>query len=465
MARGHGREAQSQRYRLPKHLKHINLNAAGIDVGSASHFVAVPEDRDTPCVRQFSSFTSDLHEIAGWLRRCAVDTVVMESTGVYWIPLYEVLEAAGFDVKLVNARHVKNVPGRKTDVLDCQWLQQLHTYGLLTGSFRPAPDIAELRSYLRQRDNLIRYAASHVQHMQKSLALMNLQLHNVISDITGATGMTIIRAILNGEQDPKILAQYRDYRCKASSDTIEQSLRGHYREEHLFCLRQAVELYDTYQQKIVACDHALEAILKRIESHAAACPSPIPKSRRAAKPRDNQPGFDLRTHLYRLTGVDLTQIDGINSYGALKVISEIGLDMSRWKTVKHFTSWLGLCPGNKISGGKLLNSATRRVANRAATALRLAASSLYASQSALGAFFRRLRARLGAPKAITATAHKLARLIYDMLKNRWNYHDPGPGYYEERYRGRVLKNLKHKAASLGYSLVPTVKPSPDPAVS
>ena len=450
---------------LPRHLKHLNLNAAGIDVGSASHFVAVPEGRDTTTVREFSSFTEDLHRIAAWLHDCGIDTVVMESTGIYWIPLYETLETEGFDVNLVNARHVKNVPGRKTDVLDCQWLQQLHTYGLLAGSFRPTAAIVRLRTYLRQRDNLIRYAASHIQHMQKALALMNLQLHNVLSDLTGVTGMKIIRAILDGQHDPATLAAFRDHRCHSSAETIARSLDGHYREEHLFALRQAVELYDVYQMKIADCDRLIEGVLNHFEAPDSLDAGSLPKPRRTAKPRDNQPRFDVRTHLYRLTGVDLTQIDGISSYTALKVISETGVDMSRWKSEKHFTSWLGLCPGNKISGGKILSGRTKKVANRASSALRLAASTLFNSKSALGAFGRRLRARLGSPKAITATAHKLARLIYRMLKFRFNYQDPGPDYYEQRYRSRLLSNLKQKARSLGFSLVPTPEPTPDGAVS
>jgi len=444
--------------RLPKHLRHINLNAAGIDIGSENHFVAVPEGRDPQPVRQFSSFTADLHRIAQWLRECRIDTVAMESTGIYWIPLYEILESYGFEVKLVNARHVKNVPGRKTDVLDCQWLQQLHTYGLLAGAFRPTPDIAEIRSYLRQRENLIRYASSHIQHMQKALALMNLQLHNVISDVTGVTGMKILRAILAGERDTKVLAQNRDHRCKADAETIARSLEGHYREEHLFSLRQAVELFDTYQHKIADCDRMIEASLDKINAASKTDASSIPKPRRAAKPRDNQPVFDVRTHLYRLTGVDLTQIDGISAYTALRVISETGPDMAPWKTEKHFASWMGLSPGNKISGGKVLNSATKKISNRAATALRLTVLSLAHSQSALGVFFRRLRARLGAPKAITAVARKLACLIYMMLKNRLNYVDPGADQYEHRYRDRLLHNLKRKAEFLGYSLIPTTAP-------
>ena len=441
--------------RLPKQLKHVNLNAAGIDVGSETHFVAVPEGRDPQPVRQFSSFTADLHRIAQWLRECGIDTIAMESTGIYWIPLYEILESYGFEVKLVNARHVKNVPGRKTDVLDCQWLQQLHTYGLLAGAFRPTPDIAEIRAYLRQRENLIRYAASHIQHMQKSLALMNLQLHNVISDVTGVTGMKILRAIVAGERDPQVLAQHRDHRCKADTDTIARSLEGHYREEHLFALGQAVELFDTYQQKIADCDRMIEATLNKVNAASKTDPSAIPKPRRTARPRDNQPAFDVRSHLYRLTGVDVTQIDGISAYTALRVISETGPDMTPWRSEKHFTSWMGLSPGNKISGGKVLNSATKKISNRAATALRLAALSLSHSQSALGAFFRRLRSRLGAPKAITAVARKLACLIYTMLKNRTNYVDPGADQYEQKYRDRFLRNLKRKAEFFGYSLIPT----------
>jgi transposase len=432
-------------------LQHLNLNAAGIDIGATAHFVAVPPDRDPQPVRQFATFTADLHRLADWLTECGVETVVMESTGVYWIPLFELLEERDFTVLLVNARHVKNVSGRKSDVLDCQWLQQLHTYGLLSGAFRPADEIVVLRSYLRQRTTLVQGASAHIQHMQKALQQMNILLHQVVADITGVTGMTILRAILAGERDPQVLAQSRDPRCKNSAEVIAQSLVGNYRAEHLFALQQAVTLYEVYQAQIVACDEQIDRSLATF-TPVTVEPPPTP-----AKPRQrsgNPFHFDAHAQLYRMTGVDLTRIDGIESVTALTVLGEIGTDMSRWKTVKHFTSWLGLCPGTKVSGGRVLGSKTKPTANRAATALRLAAGSLWRSRSALGAYLRRMSARLGKPQAVTATAHKLARLVYSMLKHGTEYVDVGQDYYERQYRERVVQNLTRRAKELGLVLVP-----------
>ena len=438
---------------FPRHLQHINIHAAGIDVGSRSHFVAVPEKVDEECVREFKAFTSDLHRLADWLEECGIETVVMESTGVYWIPLFELLEARGFEVKLVNARHVKNVPGRKTDVLDCQWLQQLHTYGLLEGAFRPPEQICALRSYLRQRANMVRYAASHIQHMQKALNQMNVMLHIVVNDITGVTGMKIIRAILQGERDPHVLASFRDRRCKEKEATIAKALEGNYRAEHMFSLKQAVEMFDVYQEKIAQCDREIEDILNQFGGKIDIENKPLPPQSKKHRPSRNEPKFDLRSHLYRITGVDLTRIDGITAYGALTIISEIGVDMSPWKTEKQFASWLGLCPGNKVSGGKQISGKSKPTANRAASALRLAAQGLYNSRSALGAFLRRQKSRLGAPKAITATAHKLARLVYTLLKYGTEYVDAGQNYYEEQYRQRVIYNLKRRARQMGLLLI------------
>jgi transposase len=436
---------------LPAQLPHLNLNAAAIDIGSTAHFVAVPEGRDTVSVREFATFTADLHRLADWLEQCGVDTVVMESTGVYWIPVFELLEQRGFKVLLVNARHVKNVTGRKSDVLDCQWLQQLHTYGLLNGAFRPADQIVVLRSYLRQRAMLVQYASAHIQHMQKALQQMNLLLHHVVADITGVTGLKIIHAILDGERDPQVLAGLRDYRCKHRAEVIAKSLEGNYREEHLFALKQAVTLYETYQAQIAACDQQLEQYLASC-TPVTTDPPPAP-----AKPRQragNPLHFDAHAQLYRLTGVDLTRIDGIDVATALTVVSEVGTDMSRWPTVKHFTSWLRLCPGTKKSGGRVLSSKTQPSANRAAAALRMAAASLYRSRSALGAYLRRMSAKLGKPQAVTATAHKLARLVYSMLKHGGDYVDAGQDYYERQYRERVVQNLTRRAKELGFVLVP-----------
>ena len=439
-------------YKQKKSFQLIHGDAAGIDIGGSSHFVAVPQDRDDKPVREFKSFTADLNELANWLTHCDIKTVAMESTGIYWIPIYELLESRGFEVLLVNARHVKNVPGRKSDVLDCQWLQQLHSYGLLRGSFRPEQAICVLRSYLRQRESLIRYCSHHIQHMQKALFQMNIQLANVVNDITGITGMNIIRAILAGERSPEKLSNYRDGRCKNSKATIAKSLQGNYRSEHIFTLKQAVELLDFYQEKLVECDQQIEQELLQMtldcEKNNLAEEKKAPRKR-----RNNELYFEAGTYLHNLVGVNLTEIDGLNTHTALRIIAEIGTDIAKWPTAKHFGSWLGLAPGTKISGGKVLSSKTKPSSNRAAHLLRLAASSLHRSHSALGAFLRRQKARLGSPKAITATAYKIARLIYNMLKYGHNYVDPGQDYYEKRYRDRIIKNMEKKAASFGFQLV------------
>jgi transposase len=433
-------------------LEQINLNAAGIDIGTEEIFVAVPKGRDEESVRSFPTFTADLHRIANWLEACEIETVAMESTGVYWIPLYEILEERGLDVNLVNARHVKNVSGRKSDVLDCQWIQQLHTYGLLQPSFRPPEHICAIRSLVRHRDMLIRYRAAHIQHMQKGLHLMNVQLTNGLSDITGVTGMQSIRAIVAGERNPYVLARYRDRRCAKSKTEIAKSLEGNYKREHLLSLKQALELYDFYDQQLQACDAELEALYKAVEPSNQ--PGTEPPTPRTVKRRKNQPYFDLARSLYRLTGVDLTPIDGLDSLTIQTILSETGVDMSPWPTVKHFASWPRLAPNNEVTGGKVKHRGTQPTQNRASTAFRIAAQTLARSDSALGAFYRRMRARHGAPKAITATGHKLARIFYFMLKHSQPYRDPGAHYYEEQHQVRVIRNLQRKAAKLGLRLEP-----------
>jgi transposase len=439
----------SNRVRPPA-LQIAHPNAAGIDIGSASHFVAVRGDADDTPVREFLSFTEDIEALAQWLTECGVDVVAMESTGVYWIPLYELLESRGFTVHLVNARHVKNVSGRKSDVLDCQWLQQLMSYGLLSGAFRPQEEICVLRAVSRQRDMLVQYQTKHIQHMHKALTQMNVQLDNVISDIVGETGQRIVRAILDGERDPLTLAKLRNGHIRASEADIVKSLQGNWRAEHLFALKQAVNLYDSYQTSIAECDAQLSQVLRRLAVHDD-IPEP-PKSGRGRPVKVQK--FDLRKALYRTCGVDLTRIEGIDVGTALKMIAEVGPDLSRFKTVKHFASWLGLCPGTKISGGKVLPGASKRTANRLAQALRMAAISAGRSHSALGAYHRRLSARLGNAKAIRATAHKLARLIYTLMTKGEQYVDQGQDYFEEQYQLRVMKNLKKKALALGFSLTP-----------
>jgi transposase len=432
-------------------LSLVHAHAAAIDIGATMHVAAVPPDRDLEPVRTFGTFTADLHRMADWLAACAIETIAMESTSVYWIPAFEILGARGFDVQLVNARDAKHVPGRKSDVSDCQWLQRLHSYGLLRASFCPKGEIACLRSYLRQRERLLEYAASHIQHMQKALMQMNLQLHHVIADITGVTGLRILRAIVAGERDPQVLATFRDHRCHASAETICQALTGHWREDHVFALTQALELYDTYRAKVDACDVCIEAVLERLRAVTPAPAEPLPAARQPTR-HVNELAFDVRTALHGLLGVDLTQIHGIGSSLALKLVAECGTDLVAWPSAKHFTSWLCLAPSNKVSGGKLLSAGTRHSNSRAAAALRMAAVAVGRTETALGAFYRRLSARVGKAKAITATARKLAVLFYNTLRHGLDYSDPGASYYEERYRKRVLTNLKRRAKSLGYVL-------------
>lgn len=438
-------------------LKMVNPAVAAIDIGSTMHMAAVnPDVCDTP-VRAFGTFTQDLHDLADWFEACGVTSVAMESTGVYWIPAFEVLEARGFDVILVNARYAKNVPGRKTDVSDAGWLRQLHSYGLLRGSFRPEAEIATLRAYLRQRERLVEYAAAHIQHMQKALMEMNLQLHHVVSDITGATGMRIIRAIVAGERDPEVLAAFRDIRCHSTIEVIKAALVGNDRDEHIFGLTQSLELYDFYQTKIEACDRKLEAAVAALTVRADGDVPALPKARTKHK-QVNAPSFDVRAALYGVLGTDLTQIHGLGPSLALKLIAECGTDLHAWKSAKHFTSWLCLAPGNKISGGKLLSSRTRRSSSRAAALLRLAATTIGRSDTALGAFYRRLSSRIGKQKAVTATARKIAVLFYNAVRFGMAYHDPGAAAYEDRHRTRVLANLQRRAKTFGFELAPIPAP-------
>jgi hypothetical protein len=430
-------------------LEVVHPHAAGIDVGNSAHYVAVRPDRDPEPVRRFECFTADLHRLADWLKSCGVKTVAMQSTGVYWIPLYDILEERGFEVYLVNARHTKNLPGRKSDVQESQWLLKLHTYGLLNNSFQPASEIRVIRTYWRQRGEHVHGAATCIQRMQKALTQMNVQLANVISDISGLTGQAIVRAMVAGERDPRKLAALSDPRVHASQEEIAKSLEGNWRPELLFVLQQEVDMYDIYQKRIAECD-------QRLQKHLASLTNTLPPAQpQTQKPKTkkpaakNAPRFDLSSELQRITGVDLTRIDGIDVMVSQTILSEVGLDMSRWKTESHFASWLGLCPDNRISGDKVLGRGTRRVVNRAATALRQAANTLMRSRSYLGAQYRRLRTKLGAPKAITAMAHRLARLVYRMLKYGQAYVDKGTEYYEERFRQQQIHLLRKRAARLG----------------
>ena len=433
----------------------IHPAAAGIDIGASEIYVAVSDDRSDNPVRRFDTFTEDLHKAAQWLKECGIESIAMESTGVYWIPVFQILERYGFDVILVNARHVKNVPGRKTDVQDCQWLQYLHTVGLLKGSFRPAQDICEVRSLLRHRDNLVKSASAEVQRMQKSLTQMNLQIHNVISDITGVTGTKIIDAILAGERDPYKLAELRDPRIKADKETIAKSLTGDYRREHLFTLNQTVASYRHNLELIRQCDAEIESYLKEFEPRVEIDEPSSPSSGGSRrKPKGNTPAFDVKGHMHRLLGTDLTEIDGVSDLTAHVFFTEVGPDLSKFKNVSHFCSWLGLCPNNKISGGKILSSQTRPGSNRLAQALRLSANSLWNSKSSLGDYFRRMRARHGSTKAITATAHKLARIIYHLVREQKAFDETVFAEQEQAHEARLRKRLAKQAKSLGLQLVP-----------
>jgi transposase len=445
---------KARRRQARQSMSSVHPDAGAIDVGATMHVAAVSPGRDPEPVRSFGTFTGDLYRLTDWFAQCGIKTVVMESTGVYWIPIYEILEQRGFEVRVVNARDAKHVPGRKTDVSDASWLQRLHEFGLLRGSFRPQGAIAALRAYLRHRERLLDYAAAHIQHMQKALTQMNLQIHHVISDITGATGMRIIRAIVAGERDPDTLASYRDIRCHSSAETVRRALVGNYREEHLFGLAQAVELYEIYQAKVATCDEKIADVLERLKAISRAPAKPLRAARHKTR-QPNAPAFDARAALYSVLGVDLTQIHGLGPYLTLKLISECGTDLSAWPSAKHFTSWLSLAPRNKISGGKILSSRTRPSGNRAAALLRLAATTVGRTETALGAFYRRLSVRVGKAKAVTATARKIAVLFYNALRHGMDYTDPGTSYYEERYRQRVLTNLQRRAKALGYVLQPT----------
>lgn len=441
----------------------VHPDSAGIDVHSEFHFVAVPEGRDPQPVRQFGAFTDDLHKLADWLQTCGIRTVAMESTGVYWIPLYELLQKRGFEVVLVDPRKLKSVPGRKSDVIDCQWLQQLHTYGLLAAAFRPDDQTCVLRAYMRQRATLVEFGSEHIRHMQKAMTQMNLKLEKVLSDITGLTGLSIIDAILGGERDPLKLARLRNERCHEDEATIARALTGEWRAEHLFALRHSRELYRQTLKLIAECDTVVETTLKTWTDREPL--TPPERQLPPAKPKSHghkkgSPNFEVRPLLEQKAGVDLTRVTGIDSHTALKIISEIGVDVSAWPTEKHFASWLALCPDNRESAGRRKSGKTRRSSNRLASALRMAANSLHHSKTAMGAYLRRMKASLGAPKAITATARKLALMVYRALKHGLEYVDPGQEWYEKGYRQRLITSLMRRAREVGYELIPKAFKSP-----
>jgi transposase len=430
----------------------VHEHAAGVDIGAREIFVAVPGERDPEPIRSYPTFTGDLHQLADWLVVCRITTVAMEATGVYWIPLYQILEERGLEVCLVNARHFQNVPGRRTDVGDCQWLQQLHAVGLLRGSYRPAAEICALRSLWRHRESLVQMAGVHVQHMQKALDQMNVQIHHVLSDVTGVTGMAMVEAIVAGEHDPAVLAKLRQPTVRADEQTIRKALTGDYRREHLFTLEQSLQAWQHYQHLIGELDRELERQMHRLENDEDVHPPANGKGR--SRPQHNEPVFDLRSHLYRMCGVDVTAVPGVSVMVGQSLLTEIGPDLSRFPTSAVFCAWLGLCPQREVSGGKLLASGTRKGKNRFAHALRMGVYTLHHSHSAIAAYYRRMRAKLGAPKAITATAHKIARILYRMLTTRTPYDETMLIERDAERNLRQRKKLSATARKLGYHLVP-----------
>jgi len=437
----------------------MHPDAAGIDIGATEIFVAVPQNRDAESVRSFPTFTQDLYRAADWLKQCNIKTVAMESTGVYWIPLFQILEDRGFEVYLVNARHLKNVPGRKTDVSDCQWLQYLHSVGLLRASYRPQQEVCAIRSLIRHRESMVHMAVTHVNHMQKAMDQMNLRLHHVISDITGKTGLAIIDAILAGERNPYVLAQLRNERIKASEEVIAKSLTGDYRSEHLFALRQSLVAYRSCRKLIDDCEIEISRSLEQFTPPNNPNDGESNLQSKDSSPLSGNNASDLSNELKRCFGVDLTKIPSIKELTAQTLFGEVGPDLTKFRSASAFASWLTVCPNNKVSGGKVLSTKTRRSQSRVATALRMAAMTLTHSQSALGDFYRRMRARLGAPKAITATAHKLARIIYHLVTTGEEYDESRFVADQVRYRNRQETALRVKAKALGFQLSPLLQPA------
>jgi len=429
----------------------LHPNAAGIDIASQMHYVSVPTDRDEQSVRKFGSFTEDLHDMARWLKLCNIDTVAMESTGVYWVQPFLILEEYGFDVYLVNARHIKHVSGRKSDIKDCQWIQQLHSYGLLNKSFQPEDLIRELRTYVRQRKNLTQGYSTQVQLMQKAFDQMNIKLHNVISDITGKSGQLIINAILNGERDAHVLSELTDGRIKAAKEDIVKSLQGIWRQDNLFELKQAYELYQVFKDKITDCDKQIEIVLKNITDKS--CDSHKNDQKRKANGK-NKFNFNASDYFKVITGVDLTKVFGISELSIAEIVSETGTDMTKWATEKNFTSWLNLAPNTRSSGGKRLKSKPMKKKNKAGQAFLIAASSLKASNNWLGEFYRRLKAKSGSPIAIKATARKLAIIFYKMLKEKVAFNPLPIEEYNQHFKERKIKYINKQASNFGYKLVP-----------
>jgi len=440
----------------------LHGQAAGIDVGDRTHWVCTGFDNEE-AIREFPAHTQGLHQLIDHLRQRGVTTVAMEATGVYSHVLFLSLIEAGFDTIITPPQFARQIKGRpKTDKRDCQWIFRLHTLGLLPTVFQPDDTTQTLRDLVRQRANQVRLSSHHIQRMQKALTLMNLKLTSVVGDVTGVTGLKIIHAILAGERDAQKLAKLRDRRCKHSAAEIATALDGRYRDEHVLELRCTLMMWESYQQVIGVLDEAIEKHLRAMKKSTSLPPLPAKTRKRGRKPHD--PRFDVRTALYFMVGIDLTLIEGIDEIHALTLISELGTDFSKWQTVKHFTSWLGLCPNFKKTGGKVKSSATRKGKGRAATALRLAAWGLMRSKSYLGAYLRRQRSRLGAPKAITATAHKLARILYNLMRYGIDYVQRTEAEYAEQERERVEKNLYRRAKELGYELTKVTRPPDTPMV-
>jgi len=437
-------------------MSQVQANAAGVDIGAHEIMVCVPRAENTQVVRAFGNYTVDLQAIGTWLQEQGIETIAMESTGVYWIPLFEELERRGLHCCLISSRSLRRVPGRKSDVLDCQWIQTLHSYGLLESSFRPEADLVALRTLLRHRAELIQHRAPHILHMQKALLQMNVQLSQALSDVTGETGQAIIRAILGGERDPSKLAALRNYRCKKDVEEIAKALTGTWRAEHLFVLKQSLELYDFYTQQIDDCDAEIErtyALARSSEDDGVDDLPSLPEHKRKSHSK-NAPKVQVRKHLKRICGVDLVAVHGISASLAQTIIMEVGTDMSKFPNEKHFCSWLGLAPKNEISGGKILTSHVQKTRNRAGQAFRLAAGSVMRADCAFGAFYRRQKARLGPAQAAVATAHLIARVVYRMLKYQVEYQPLSVQEYELYYRQQQIKYLQRKAARLGFQLSP-----------
>ena len=455
--------ARSKRASQSQGVEHamFQADAAGIDIGAREIYVAVPADRDDHPVRKCETFTGDLHQMAEWLVHCGITTAAMESTGVYWIPVYDVLEQHGIRPCLVNPRNMKNVPGKRTDFHECQWIQHLHSMGLLHSAFRPDGEVCAVRSLLRHRNDLVEMASQHVQPMQKALTQMNVQFQHVISDITGTTGLAVLDAIVAGERDPGKLAKLRDPRIQASEETIRKSLEGNWRGEHLLVLKQRLALYRSYRDQINDCDQEIEKLVAAFEPKVDPEQKPLPEDRKQKQRRRKKKGassnFDMRTEAYKLFGVDLTQIPGLMTL-VFMLFSEIGRDMSRWPTAAHFVSWLGLCPDNDISGGKVLWRGARRTKSRAGTLFRLAAHSLHRNQTPMGDYLRRMKAKLGPAAATTATAHKIAIIFYTMVNKQVEYDASLWAQRDAMREKRLEARLRKQAAQRGYKLVP-LKPT------